>query len=131
MNCDPRNPLVYQRDVDVDAGIYWINTQTPFARKIRESVAYGPNSTRWREYMFQRYIDIVVRQAVRELEKRDTGLTADLLDWELDRLAKKVYDAAASDPSLDSFLFHETMNSSPADGGESGTAPTEESKTNP
>jgi hypothetical protein len=67
--------------------------------------------------MFQRYIDIVVRQAVRELEKRDTGLTADLLDWELDRLAKKVYDAAASDPSLDSFLFHETMNSSGAING--------------
>jgi hypothetical protein len=36
VNCDPRNPLVYQRDVDVDAGIYWINTQTPFAEDSRE-----------------------------------------------------------------------------------------------
>ena len=103
--------------MDVDAGIYWINTQTPFGRKIQESVDYGPNSTRWREDMFPRYIDIVVRQAVRELEKRDTGLTADLLDWELVRLAKKVYDAAASDPSLDSFLFHETMSNPHAESG--------------
>ena len=33
VSCDPRHPPVYQRPDDVDAGIYWINSQAPFARR--------------------------------------------------------------------------------------------------
>ena len=41
---------VYQRDIDVKAGIYWINTSRPLADKLREKE--GANSARWREYSF-------------------------------------------------------------------------------
>jgi len=33
VNCEPGHPPVYQRDVDVPEGIFWINTQAPFAKK--------------------------------------------------------------------------------------------------
>ena len=119
VNCEPGHPLVYQRDVDVEAGVFWINTQSCFAKKIRESENYGPNSTRWREYMFQRYVDIMVRQMIYDVEKRDSGLSSGRLEDELNKIARRVYDAAASDPALDSFLFKETLSaetaSAPAD----------------
>ena len=109
VNCEPGHPLVYQRDVDVEAGVFWINTQSGFAKKIRESVDYGPHSTRWREYMFQRYVDIMVRQMIYDVEKRDSGLSSGRLEDELNKIARRVYDAAANDPALDSFLFKETL----------------------
>jgi len=118
VNCEPGHPPVYQRDVDVEQGIFWINTQSPFAKKIRESTDYGPNSTRWREYMFQRHIDILIKQAVYEAEKREAGLTAARVDYVLDRILRQVYEAAAGDPSLESFLFHEKLNGQPG-----GTTP--------
>ncbi|HUI06139.1 MAG TPA: hypothetical protein VL486_03965 [Verrucomicrobiae bacterium] len=57
--CDPRHPAVYQRPKDVEAGIYWINTSRPLAEKILS--AYSADSARWREYLFQRYVDIRLR----------------------------------------------------------------------
>src|SRR5207302_950665 len=55
--CDPRHPAVYQRTKDVEAGVYWINTSRPLAEKILSE--YKADSTRWREYLFQRYVDII------------------------------------------------------------------------
>src|SRR6266480_1194902 len=56
-HCDPRHPAVYQRTKDVQAGVYWINTSRPLAEKILTD--YKADSTRWREYLFQRYVDII------------------------------------------------------------------------
>lgn len=90
--------------------IFWINTQSPFAKQIRESKDYGPESTRWREYIFQRHMDILVKQAVYETEKRESGLSAARVDGLLDKIYKQVYEAAAKDPSLQSFLFKEKLD---------------------
>lgn len=109
VNCEPGHPPVYQRDVDVPEAIFWINTQAPFAKKIRDNEEYGPNSTRWREYMFQRHMDIIVKQAIYETEKQEGGLSAARIDGLLDKITKQVYEAAAKDPSLESFLFQENL----------------------
>ena len=114
VNCEPGHPPVYQRDVDVPEGIFWINTQSPFAKKIRESNDYGPDSTRWREYMFQRHMDIIVKQAIYETEKQETSLSAARIDGLLDKITKQVYEAAANDPGLESFLFQERLDTTPA-----------------
>ena len=103
MTCDPRHPPVYQRPEDVDAGIYWINSQAPFARRTVEQ--FSSESTQWRDYMFQRYVDIIVKQAIYEAEKRAAELTATGIDSLLDDIHKRVY-AEASD-SLKDFLFDE------------------------
>jgi hypothetical protein len=103
VHCDARHPPVYQRHEDVYAGIYWINRQAPFARRTIEQ--FGSESTQWRDYMFQRYVDIIVKQAIYEAEKRAAELTATGIDSLLDDIHKRVY-AEASD-TLKDFLFDE------------------------
>lgn len=103
---DERQPPVYQRDIDVSEGIYWINTARPLAQKIMEQC--GSDSSRWREYMFQRYVDIIFKQQVYELAKRELNLTPDKIDRLLDQISSRVHDAAASD--LERFLFEENLS---------------------
>jgi hypothetical protein len=104
--CDPRQPPVKQRFQDIAAGIYWINTSRLLAEKLIDQ--YGSNSTRWREYMFQRYVDIIVKQQVYELQKREVNLTADKVDNLIDEITSRVHDAASSD--LEEFLFEDTLS---------------------
>ena len=103
---DPRHPAVYQRTRDVGAGIYWINTSRSLAEKIINE--YSADSTRWREYLFQRYVDIISKEAVYQLGKMSTTLTADDVIRQLDDVTTRVHDQAAKD--LSSFLFQETLN---------------------
>lgn len=103
VNCDARHPLVYQRPQDVVHNIYWINIQSPLAHKIRDQ--YKTEHVRWREYMFERYVDIIMKQTVHELEKRGTQITADEVDNKFDEIGKRVYDSATKE--LEAFLFHE------------------------
>lgn len=108
VHCDPRHPLIYQRVEDVSQSIYWINSQAPFARKILDQ--YGSEHTRWREYMFQRHIDILVKQSVYEMERGELQFSAaDIDNRILDGVTRRIYDAAAKDSSLGSFLFTESL----------------------
>jgi hypothetical protein len=103
--CDPRHPPVYQRDIDIDHAIYWINTSRPLANRIIDR--YGAGDPRWREYLFQRYVDIISKQAIHALARRDAELTADKVDQLLDDVLSRVHDAAATD--LEAFLFEEHL----------------------
>ncbi len=105
--CDPRQPAVYQRPIDFQYGIYWINTSKKFAELILEK--YGPDSIRWREYLFQRYVDIIVREALYALSKTNVDLTSDSVLNEIDRITSEVLDLAAED--LESFLFDRNFKS--------------------
>jgi hypothetical protein len=106
--CDPRHPPVYQRDIDINHSIYWINTSRPLAERIIDQ--YGSNGARWREYLFQRYVDIIAKQAIHALGRRDPDLTADKIDGLLDDVLSRVHDAAATD--LEAFLFEESLTGS-------------------
>jgi len=108
--CDPRHPPVYQRDVDIDQAIYWINTSRPLATRIIDQ--YGASDPRWREYLFQRYVDIISKQAIHALGRRDPELTADKVDQLLDDVLSRVHDAASTD--LEAFLFEEQLSGSVA-----------------
>lgn len=101
--CDPRHPAIYQRTQDVDQGIYWINTSRPLAAKIIET--YDSDSTRWREYLFQRYVDIIVKESIYQLARTDTSLSADDVNRCIDDITTRIHDEAAKD--LGSFLFEE------------------------
>ena len=91
------------------AGIYWINTSRPLAEKvIRE---YTADSPRWREYLFQRYVEIISKEAIYQLGKMSASLSADDVIRQLDDVTTRVHDQAAKD--LTSFLFQEALN--PAD----------------
>jgi len=106
VSCDPRHPPIYQRPEDVREGIYWINTRAPFAEKILDE--YTADSPRWREYLFQRYVDIITKQAVFEKAKKETEFTAATVDALLDDIGRRVYSAAAFE--LYNFLFKDQLS---------------------
>jgi len=105
VDCSPRHPAVYQRHQDVSEGIYWINTSRPLAQRILTD--YGPQGTRWRDYMFQRYVEIILKESIRELERKQGGLTADIIDGHIDDLYTRIHDQAEED--LTGFLFDEKL----------------------
>lgn len=103
-----RDPLVFQRPQDVSEGIYWINTSTPLAESILRSEQGGAESTRWRDFLFQRYIDIFVKEALYQLQKKEPdNFRAEIIDNQImGELIRKVHEAAAVD--LQQFLFETT-----------------------
>jgi hypothetical protein len=105
-DCDPRHPAIYQRPQDVTAGVYWINTSRPLAEKILQR--NSADSPRWREYVFQRYVDIILREAIYLLGKEEPTLTPDDISRKVDDVTTKIHDQAAQD--LDRFLFDEKFS---------------------
>ena len=101
---DPRHHPIHQRPEDVKEGIYWINTSRPLAQRIIEQ--YHVESTRWREYLLQRYIDIIIKEAIYLKAKKEAHLTAETIDVLIMDVVSKIHDAAALD--LEGFLFDET-----------------------
>ncbi len=110
LSLDPGHPAVYQRFEDVKEGIYWINTSRPLAERIIEQ--YKVKSTRWREYLFQRYVDIIVKEAIYQKASKEPILTAEMVDSLIDTVIQKVHDGAAVD--LESFLFEEAFGTGEA-----------------
>jgi len=60
-------PPVWQRPVDVDRNIWWINSASPLARiYLDEAKGHGYNSKEWRVYHLERIIEIMVKIAVEQ-----------------------------------------------------------------
>jgi hypothetical protein len=108
--CDDRHPPVYQRPIDIDRGVYWINTSRPLARKVLER--YNAHHPRWREYLFQRYVEIILKQQVYSLQRHEAEFSADAVDNLIDTVTSRVHDAAADD--LERFLFDESLTGAAA-----------------
>lgn len=110
LNLQPGHGLIYQRAQDVTEGIYWINTSGPLASAILKK--FDANSPRWRDYLFQRYVDIFIKEALFNLEKRDPErFNAFTIDGEiLGKMILKIHDVAAKD--LNSFLFSDKYETS-------------------
>ncbi len=100
-----RDPLVYQRPQDIVHGIYWINTSSPMADAILNREIGGVESTRWRDFLFQRYVDIFVKEGLHELQKKDPeNFRADVIESRImDDLIRKIHSAATND--LNELLF--------------------------
>jgi hypothetical protein len=105
LDLSDRHPPVYQRLEDTQAGIYWINTSRKFSQYIIEK--YGVKSLKWRDYHLQRMIDIICKEALYSLEKKDPeNFTAARVDGDVvDKLVGKAHDSAVE--SLGGFLFEE------------------------
>ncbi|GEM_PF-714006 len=100
-----RDPIVYQRPQDLRSNIYWINTSSPMASKIYDKFRF--DSPQWRTYLFDRYVDIFVKEAVHDLEKKDLqNFTADSVDRRIEEVVRKVHQSANED--LEDFLFDST-----------------------
>jgi hypothetical protein len=100
-----RHPPVYQRSDDVPVGIYWINTSRKLAEYIIDK--YGVKHIKWRDYHFQRMIDVICKEAIYKLWKQDPeNFNAGRVDAEIiDKLVSKAHDSAVK--SLSGYLFEE------------------------
>lgn len=107
---DSRQPVVYQRPYDIKEGIYWINTSSPLAQAIYKE--HGASSLRWRDYLLQRYIDVFVKEAIFELQKKDPdSFRAERIDADImGTLISRIHETAAQD--LEEFLFKENYEPS-------------------
>jgi hypothetical protein len=55
-------PPVYQRVQDVDHNLWWINMASPLARRYVDTArGGGSNSSGWRVYLLERYIEVMVK----------------------------------------------------------------------
>ncbi len=80
-----RYPTLYQRRDDVDARIYWINTQAIYPRVLLES--FGETSPTWKNYVLLRHRDVVVKEALRHLtDSEGLDLTAENVNNRMDEL---------------------------------------------
>lgn len=100
-DCDPRQPAVHQRPVDVAHGIYWINTSKPLADLILRRE--GAGSSRWRFYLFQRHVDIIIKESIFQMGKTEVSLNPDDVTKKIEDIISDVHDKASED--LVSFLF--------------------------
>lgn len=100
-SCDPRHPAVYQRRVDVLGGIYWINSSKSLAKKILSR--FHSESAEWRSYLFQRYVDIIVKEAIYQMGKKQLEMNAISINDQIDEIISNVHDKASED--LQEFLF--------------------------
>lgn len=105
LELNPRHNPVHQRPEDVPEGIYWINTSRPLAQRIIEQ--YKVTSTRFREYLFQRYVDIIIKEALYAKARKEPTLTAEMIDDLIVTIISRVHDGAAHD--LEQFLFEEAF----------------------
>lgn len=98
--------LIYQRPQDVNEGIYWINTSSPLAKYIIDE--YGAESVRWRDYLFQRYVDILIKEALIKLEKKEPDrFNANTIDGEIfGKLVTRIHEIASKE--LEAFLFDDS-----------------------
>lgn len=100
-----RDPVVYQRPQDVAANIYWINTASPMASKIYDRFTF--DSIQWRNFLFERYVDIFVKESIHELERKDfENFNADSVDQKIAEVVRRVHQSANED--LEQFLFDES-----------------------
>lgn len=106
VECDARHNAIYQRPQDVKRGIYWINTSKKYPDQILRN--FGSQSVRFREYLFQRYVDIIIKEYLIDLGKIEVNLTSDIVTNEIDKKISDILDNAVED--LERFLFEETYN---------------------
>jgi len=99
--CDPRHPAVYQRHQDIELNIYWINTSKKLPKIILDKES--ANSTRWRDYLFQRYVDIIIKESVHQIEYSGSLFNAETINNNIDDIVSNIHDTASED--LNDFLF--------------------------
>lgn len=99
-----RDPVIFQRPQDLKEGIYWINTSSPLASIIYDR--FGSNSIQWRNFLFERYVNIFVKEAIHELERKEyETFSADTVDEKISEVVLKTHKSAKTD--LESLLFEE------------------------
>ncbi len=99
-----RERVIYQRSKDVSARIYWINTASPLAAKIKDTLTF--ESDIGKNFLFERYVDIFISEGIQELNKDDFyDFDVDTVSNKISKVTSKVHELATE--SLYHFLLGE------------------------
>jgi len=101
-------PPVWQRPIDVDRNIWWINSASPLARMyLDQTRGYGYESREWRIYHLERIIEIMVKIAVEyaTFQGEEASVESWLARW--DDMASQMQSHAAS--TLRDFIDNGTL----------------------
>ena len=98
-----REKVIYQRPkVDVNARIYWINTASPLAAKIKNTITF--ESDIGKNFLFERYVDIFISEGLQKLNKDNyENLNTDAVSNKISDIMLEVHKSAAE--SLYNFLL--------------------------
>ena len=81
------NPPLYQDDEDRRFNVWWINASHPFAAIALEHG--GPRGNVFRSHQLFMFRDVVQREAMRMLQRREAEMALDRLETELDEISNK------------------------------------------
>jgi hypothetical protein len=80
-----RHPPLYQDDTDKRFNIWWINTSHTFA--VEAMKRGGPKGAPFRNHHLFMFRDVVQREVLRLVQKREAELGIDVVETELDRIS--------------------------------------------
>ncbi len=82
-----RHPPLHQDDVDRLYNVWWLNTSHPFADK---AIKYGgPEGHAFKNHHLSMFKDMVQRESLRILQRREVELPLDRIENELDEISNK------------------------------------------
>lgn len=79
------HPPLYQNDEDRRHNVWWINTTHPFAAEAMKHG--GAEGSAFKSHQFFMFRDVVQREGLRLLQRRDSEMGLDILENELDRIS--------------------------------------------
>ena len=82
-----RHPPLYQDERDRIFNVWWLNTQHPFAAKALEKG--GADGPAFRSHQLSMFRDMVQREALRILQRREAELPLDRIETELDEISNR------------------------------------------
>ncbi len=78
-----RHPPLHQDDVDKTYNVWWLNTSHPYAEKALRKGG-GPEGLAFKSHQLSMFRDMVQREALRILQRREAELPLDRIENELD-----------------------------------------------
>ena len=81
------HPPLYQDDEDLRSNVWWINASHPFAAAALEHG--GPQGNMFQSHQLFMFRDVVQREAMRMLQRREAEIAVDRLETELDEISHK------------------------------------------
>lgn len=83
-----RHPPLHQDDIDRTFNIWWLNTTHPFAANALKK-AGGPKGLAFKSHHLSMFRDMVQREALRILQRREAELPLDRIENELDEISNR------------------------------------------
>jgi hypothetical protein len=87
-NLTDRHPPLHQDDIDKLHNVWWLNATHPYAAKTLK-MGGGPKGLAFKSHHLSMFRDLVQREALRILQRREAELPLDRIEIELDEISNR------------------------------------------